>query len=350
MDRFPATDGAAPAAGLPLGRDEVRAVVEGRGAARRIPVLLHFWTRPERFGRRSGEVRALLERYPQDAQVLLLHMPGVCEGPPGDPAYRWVGIDEPVPSGPVAIDSRAPLREWGMLDELLPRFPDPHHRTVLADPQPADGRYRVAGWLSLLFERHWSLRGMSDALMDFTTNPREVHRLYRALTDFYLVLIERARKELDADGILTTDDLGTQGGPFFRAETFREFLAPYYGELFARAHRFGMHFWLHSCGNIASFLPDLIGLGLDVIHPLQRHAMDERALAALVGGRTCVWAGVDVQQTIPFGTPEEVRAEVRRLLDAWRRPEGRLLLGAGNMLHEDCGSANLAALFDEAYR
>jgi len=129
---------------------------------------------------------------------------------------------------------------------VLADFPDPRSLAILADNQPADGRYRLAGWMSCLFERHWSLRGMTNALMDFSANPREVHRLYRALTDFSLAIIGQARDEL------------------------------------------GMHFWLHSCGNIEPFLPALINLGLDVIHPIQKYAMDERLIAERYGGGICV--------------------------------------------------------------
>jgi hypothetical protein len=56
-----------------------------------------------------------------------------------------------------------------------------------------------------------------------------------------------------------------------------------------------------------------------------------------------------VQRIIPFDTPSEVRAEVRHLIDPWQRPQGRLMLAAGNMIHRDCGLESLAALFDESY-
>jgi hypothetical protein len=332
---------------MPLSRNEVRSVIAGEGAASRIPCLLHFWTRPERFGPRAAEVQAILDRHPQDAQVLLLRMPGLGQGPAEDPSYRWTPFEAPAESGPVGIDSRVAITDWNQLDEVLSGFPDARSPALVPALDAADGRYRLAGWLSCLFERHWSLRGMSDALVDFTTDPACVHRLYRALTDFYLLVIERARLELGADGILTSDDLGTQEALFFRPEMFDEFFAPYYRELIVRTHELGMQFWLHSCGNIGPLLPALLDLGLDVIHPVQRFAVDERLAAARCAGRICVWAGIDVQRILPFGTPEEVRAEVRRVVRHWQRPEGRLMLTAGNMLHEDCPSGNIAALFDE---
>ena len=251
-------------------------------------MLLHFWTRAEQFADHAEGVRAILGRYPQDAQVLLLRMSGMHEGPEESPGYRWVTFEAPAAAEGLGIDSRAPIEDWSRLDEVLADFPDPRSLAILADNQPADGRYRLAGWMSCLFERHWSLREMTNALMDFSANPREVHRLYRALTDFSLAIIGQARDELGADDILTTDDFGMQTGPFFRPEVFLEFFAPYYGQLFCKTHELGMHFWLHSCGNIEPFLPALINLGLDVIHPIQKYAMDERLIAERYGGGICV--------------------------------------------------------------
>ena len=107
-----------------------------------------------------------------------------------------------------------------------------------------------------------------------------------------------------------------QTGPFFRQTIFDEFFAPYYRELVEHAHARGMHFWLHACGNIEPFIPKLIDLGLDVLHPIQKYTMDEREIARRYGGRICIWSGFDVQQIIPFGTPEEVRA---RCGSSWTR-------------------------------
>jgi len=188
---------------------------------------------------------------------------------------------------------------------------------------------------------------MAEALMDYYTNPAEVHRLYRALTDFYKRLMARGAGALDIDGIFTSDDLGTQTAPFFSPEIFDEFFAPYYRELIACAHELGMHFWLHCCGNVEPLIGRFVDLGLDVIHPIQKHAMDERRIADKYGRHICIWAGFDVQQIIPHGTPDDVRAEARFMIDTYYRPEGRLMLTAGNAIHDDCPIASLEALFDE---
>jgi uroporphyrinogen-III decarboxylase len=114
------------------------------------------------------------------------------------------------------------------------------------------------------------------------------------------------------------------------------------------AHERGMHFWLHTCGDVGLFMPKFIELGLDVIHPIQKFAMDAKRTAAEFGGQICFWAGFDVQQAIPFGTVEEVRAEVREMFDTYFRTDGRLMLTLGNGATPYTPIASLEALFDEA--
>ncbi|MCK5740519.1 hypothetical protein KAH55_15125, partial [bacterium] len=105
------------------------------------------------------------------------------------------------------------------------------------------------------------------------------------------------------------------------------------------------------CGNVEPFIPDWIEIGLDVLHPIQKHTMEEKVIAEKFGGQLTIFSGLDVQQVIPWGTPEEVRQEVRCLLDTyWRPGEGRCMLTAGNGINEDCTLASLEAFFDEAVK
>jgi hypothetical protein len=333
----------------PLTRDEVAAVIEGRGAARRVPLVIHMWVHPESFGARRGEVEALLARYPQDVQFIPLGIPAVYDAPADDPEYRWVSYGAPAVAGGGGIDAQVAIDDWGKLDDILAHFPDPASPHLLPANPASDGRYRLGHWWFCFFERHWQLRGMEQALTDYYDYPDEVHRLFSALTDFYCGAITRAAT-LGIDGIFTSDDLGAQAGPMFSHAIFSEFFTPYYRRLIDHAHALGLHFWLHACGNIAPFLEDFIALKLDVLHPIQKYTMDERAIAAAAAGRLTFWAGLDVQQTIPWGTPDDVRREVRFLIDTFQRPTGRLILGAGNGINEDCPLASLDALYDEGLR
>lgn len=77
--------------------------------------------------------------------------------------------------------------------------------------------------------------------------------------------------------------------------------------------------------------------------------MDEKVIAEKFGGDICIWAGFDVQRTIPYGTTDDVREEVRFMIDTYGRPDGRLMLTAGNGITSDCKVESLGALLDEAY-
>ena len=114
-----------------------------------------------------------------------------------------------------------------------------------------------------------------------------------------------------------------------------------------RCHELGMHFWLHTCGNIEIFLDDFIEIGLDVIHPLQKYTMDEKEIVKKYGGRICFLVGFDVQRTIPYGSEEDVRAEARFLIDTFSRPDGRFMLTFGNGATPDWKMNCVEALYDE---
>jgi uroporphyrinogen decarboxylase len=334
----------------PLTREQVKKVINGEGAADRIPLLIHKWIYPNAF--KDPETRARLDKlladFPQDAAFIRWRNIGMWDAPDDAPDFRWMNGPKPDASDEKGIDADAPLSDWAMLDDILEHFPSANYPGLLPDNPPEDGRYRVGHWWYNFFERHWSLRGMSNALMDYYTNPEEVHRLFSALTDFYIGVMKRMKAE-GADAIYTTDDLGTQDGPFFSPEIFDEFYAPYYKREIEAAHEMDMHFWLHTCGDVDLHLPKLIDLGLDVIHPIQKFAMSAEDTVAKYGGKICFWGGFDVQQTIPFGTVEEVRAEVRQMFDTYSRPDGRFMFTLGNGATPDTPIPSLEALFDEAY-
>lgn len=331
-----------------LNREEIISVIEGKSIARRVPFNIHFWVHADTFGERAEAVRGILAKYPQDIQVQTLAIPAVFEAPAGFPDYRWVNWDDPYKNTNTGLDERIAMPGWDRLDEVLANFPDPEYPGLFDFfDQPRDTRYRLGHWWFCLFERHWSLRGMTNALMDYYVEPEKVHRLFRAVTDYYLRIIERAAVEQKCDGIWLSDDLGTQTGPFFSPDLFRTFFKPYYTEMCSKCHELGMHAWMHSCGNIEAFLPDWIEAGLDVIHPIQKHTMIEQDISSRYGGSITFFSGMDVQQVIPWGTPAEVKQEVRFLLDTFWR-DGRCMLTAGNGINQDCPLESLEAFFEEA--
>lgn len=335
----------------PLSREEVIAVIEGKATQTRVPNLVQFWVHPEEFGAQQNEVLDLLDRYPMDAQAIPFNIPTVFDAPADDPEYRWVNFKNPREGETHGIDEIVAIEDWdAQLEGVLTNFPNPDYENLFPENPESDGRYRLGYWWYFFFERFWSLRGMTNSLMDFYEYPDEVHELFDKLADFYCRMLERAKNELNLDGVFFSDDLGTQANTFFNPDLFDEFFAPYYKRVIGKAHELGMHFWLHSCGNIEKIIPKLIEAGVDVLHPIQKYTMEEKNIADQFGKDLCIWAGFDVQQTIPWGTTEEVREEVRFLIDTYARPEGRLMITAGNGINADCPIPSLEALLDETVK
>ena len=332
----------------PLTREEMIRVIEGKGRAHRIPLLFHNWINADAFGPdKRDHVAHILASYPQDAQTIVLRMPDVYHAPYDDPSYRWSYRDARRVGA--ALDNSGVIEDWDEeLDLLLNDFPSPDYPGLIPDAPPRDGRYRMGHWFFFFFERFWSLRSMEDALTDFYLYPEAVHALFQKMADFYIRAITRAKEELDIDAIFTSDDLGTQTSTFFSLDIFDTFFAPYYRQVIDRIHELGMHFWLHTCGNVETFIPRYVDLGVDVLHPIQKYTMDEGHIAQTYGDKLCIWSGFDVQRIIPYGAPEDVRREVRFLIDTYDRPDGRFMLTLGNGATPDTPVESLRALFDES--
>ena len=129
--------------------------------------------------------------------------------------------------------------------------------------------------------------------------------------------------------------------------TFREFIKPYYEQVWGIARENDIDVWLHTCGNITALIGDLIECGLSVLHPLQKHTMDWDAIAAQWRGKIAFWVGMDVQDTLINGTPEDVRREVRLMRDTFDSENGGFLYAAGNGIVGGTPLENIDAWLDE---
>lgn len=330
-----------------LSREEVKKVIEGKGAAERVPLLYDLWIYDNIFNGDPALRAKWLEDFPCDVVPVELYLPDTYKAPADDPQYMWAPREMEAQQN-VGLDAQSVIADWEDEEEVeafYQNFPSPEYHGLVQQVKE-DGRYRVGRWCFWLFERLWSLRGMEQALTDFYLYPDEIHRLFRHLTDFYKRVLERAVEEGHVDGVFITDDIGTQTGPFFSLEIFREFFRPYYKDLIDKAHDLGIHLWMHTCGNVELYLPDLIEIGLDVIHPIQKYTMDERRIAEEYGDKICILAGFDVQNTIPFGTVEDVKREVHFLRKTFERPDGRFMLTMGNGSTPDWKHESLKALYE----
>ncbi|MDL2236408.1 methyltransferase [Christensenellaceae bacterium OttesenSCG-928-K19] len=161
--------------------------------------------------------------------------------------------------------------------------------------------------------------GMENYFIKMHTDPNVVIAVTEHITNFYL---EANKRCFDVMGDKLTaaffgNDLGSQLSMMISDECFEKFIVPYMKPLIAQMKSYGLKVTLHSCGSIHSIIPRLIDLGVDAIHPLQAKAvnMDAETLARDFKGEVIFVGGVDTQDLLPFGTPQQVRDEVYRLRD-----------------------------------
>jgi uroporphyrinogen decarboxylase len=304
-------------------------------------IMAHWWG--EGLEDQYGEALRDFEKYPEDAVFLWLDLSNY---------DTWNLPWEIKLDGP--YDNRCVLKDWKHLDEFIAHFPDPEDDSrfmalrALAEKAHDENRYLLFACWRLFFERPWEIRGMYTLLMDYHQHPTEVHRLHEALCNLYLGYLRRAVRELHPDGYWTSDDLGFQKQLFMSPRTFNELLQPYYdriGKFLCENH---LHWWLHSCGNNTLALPGLVEAGVNVFHPVQKGTMDELQVAQEYGDRLAFLAGVDVQHALQELDAEGVRAEVRRLIDIYDRPDGGMCIAAGNGIVAGTPLKNIEAFLDES--
>ena len=197
------------------------------------------------------------------------------------------------------------------------------------------------------------LFGMEKALVDMYANPEFWKETAKYIMEFNIAflsrLFEQAKGRIDFFRI--GEDYGTQRGLLFSPEHYREFLAPHNMEMVKLAKSHGAFFYQHSCGGIRDLIPDLIQIGVDVLDPVQVLAagMEPEGLKRDFGKDLCFSGGVDEQELLPKGTPQEVGLAVESLLNVMA-PGGGFIIGPTHNFQEDIPTENIEALYAAAGR
>ncbi len=278
--------------------------------------------------------------------------PGNQEAPEGAPAdYRWAVEDDRGELHAEGFTSRLVVSSTDLIDDFIAAMPDPDDASYFANAAAAaeanPDRY-LLGWdFFCLFERAWFLFGMEEIMCEMLDKPERIKRLLRAFTDYHKVVISRYA-EAGANGYFTSDDLAGQTDLLFSREAMLDMYLPFYEELAAHCHDCGMHFWFHTDGAIESIMPDLVAVGVDTLHPMQEPPMSLPDLATAYGRDMTFHVGIDIQYLLPAGTPEEVVAGTKRIIDICDRAEGGCMLAASNGIMPETPLANIEAFFHTA--
>ena len=192
--------------------------------------------------------------------------------------------------------------------------------------------------------------GLETAFMRFYDAPELVQAISARIVDFYLkanqIFFEATKGKLDA--VLIGNDYGSQQGLMLSPKHVRQFAFDGAKQLIDQAKRYDVKVIYHSCGGIRDVIPDLIDLGVDAIHPIQALAagMDAAGLAADFGDQVSFCGGVDHQNLLVNGTPDEVKAKVRALRALF--PTGLIISPSHEAILPDIAPANIAAMFEAA--
>jgi uroporphyrinogen decarboxylase len=242
-----------------------------------------------------------------------------------------------------------PLRDWDALSTFEP--PDTSTEAIIGavernTAQNAGDKYSTADG-DILWQRMFYLHGYEATLEDLLVAPDRCADLRDIIMAVMMRRVERLSQIPDLDGVTFRDDWGTQQALMISPRLWREFFKPSYARLFEPVRAAGKHVWFHSDGMIDTIIPDLIEIGVQVLNP-QVDVMGKECVKALCTGRICIHGDLDRQYTLPYGTPEDVRAAVRADIDTFGRSNGGYI--ARGQVASDVPLENVEAMYDEIMR
>lgn len=229
------------------------------------------------------------------------------------------------------------------------KYIDPEECRRRVDMAPKDKAVIGMVW-SAHFQDTCASFGMETALMNMIANPEIYQAVDEKILEFYLkaneIFYEATKGRLNA--VLIGNDMGSQRGLMISPDMVRRFVIPGCQKLVEQAHSYGLKVIYHSCGSIVDVIPDLIKAGVDAIHPIQALAagMDAKNLKEKFDGKVSFCGGVDTQDLLVHGSPEQVREKVKELRTLF--PTGLIISPSHEAIMPDVPPANIHALFEEA--
>jgi uroporphyrinogen decarboxylase len=256
--------------------------------------------------------------------------------------------------GPMREDTKGALADAESLADLEAfDWPDPDDLDYsrLRDECDPYADYALLYGSADVWQRPALVRGWEEMFVDMAERPEWAHFLCRTFCDFYLEDYTRAAEATGGriDLYLLISDLGSQTGPLISPAMFREFVAPYVREMIDSIHSLGGRVVFHSCGKVDRFIPELIGLGVDVLDPIQPLGpeMAPEQLKADFGDKLTFHGGIDMQHLLPYGTPEDVTRETGRYCTTLGR-DGGYILGPAHLFQPDVPPENILAVYRDA--
>jgi uroporphyrinogen decarboxylase len=252
-------------------------------------------------------------------------------------------IDSPIR---YPITSRADFEGYVCPNPLLPGRDLDLRATIEAN---RDSKLAITCGVQGPLTTAWLLMGFENISYSLYDDPDLLESVFAMSNDFF----KKAAKvavECGIDGVWVSEDLGDSNSVFFRKDLFVKHFYPYFKDLVDYVDSLGVPALLHSCGNITAYLDLIAETKVKSIHPLQRTAgMDLKRIKEHYGKRFCLIGNIDSSRTLPFGSAEDVRAEVRQAI-ADAAPGGGYILASDHSLHDGISVENIVAMFDEGMK
>lgn len=224
------------------------------------------------------------------------------------------------------LADRERMRAYAFPDYSRPEYDSRFTGRPAADADCAGRtRYRLVSGATeygVLWYRMWWLRGMENALADTAAGDGFAEELLERILVSRLTYLRRVL-DSDADGVAFGDCWGGQQALMISPARWRELFRPAYRRLFDAVHDAGKHVFMQSDGCTTAILGDWFELGVDVLC-VQLNAVGLEAVADY-RGRQCFYADPDRQHVLPRGSPRDVEAHIRRVVEALQTPEGGLI-------------------------
>lgn len=192
--------------------------------------------------------------------------------------------------------------------------------------------------------------GMENCMVNMYLNPQVIEATLAHIENFYLEYYRRYFEATagKADIFSMGDDFATQRGIMISPEHWRKYLKPTYKKIFELAKSYDLYVWFHACGTFKEVMPDLIDIGMDVWETVQAHlpGNEPEYIKKEYGKHITFYGAINTQHTLPFGTENQVRAEVRERIDILGE-NGGYICGPDHHIKSMVPVENTIAMYDE---
>ena len=228
-----------------------------------------------------------------------------------------------------------------------PPYDDAYHEALRKSAEDIKSRDLIAvGNGGSIFETSWYLRGLDNLLADFVLNEDLAAALLDNITE-KCIRSARAAGIAGADLLGTGDDVGMQNRLMMSPDEWRRWIKPRFASVIAaaREHNPDIHVKYHSDGYIEPIIPDLIEIGVTILNPVQPECMDPVKLKKQYGDRLAFDGTIGIQTTMPFGTAEDVNAEVKLMIETVGKGGG-LIIAPTHVLEPEVPIDNIKAFLE----